>query len=127
MLVVACVILMSACSYNVQRDSLKVDKALIGHWVNAEGTSDYYFSDSTLIKVEKGGSTTNMTYEVLKTNDNENTITIRVDNPAGTVIDEDTKDIKFSADKNSMTETVNVVGVKISEDNYNYVDNKTKP
>lgn len=127
LLVVAVVIFVSGCSASVNRDSLKVEKALVGHWVNTEGTLDYYFTDTALIKVEKGGSTTNMTYMIIETNNTENTITIQVDNPAGTVLDEDTKVIKFSADRKTMTETVNVLGVKISEVNFNYVDSKTKP
>ncbi|MBP1744725.1 MAG: hypothetical protein H6Q58_1703 [Firmicutes bacterium] len=127
MLVVVSVILIGGCSVTVQRDSLKVDKALIGHWVNTEGALDYYFSDTSLIKVEKGGTTTNMTYTIVKTNDNDNTITIQVKNPAGTVLEEDKKEIKFSADKKTMTETVTVLGVKISEVNFSYVDSKTKP
>jgi hypothetical protein len=127
LIVVAIVILISGCSASIQRDSLKVDKALIGHWVNTAGTLDYYFSDTALIKVEKGGTTTNMTYTIVKTNDTDNTITIQVNNPAGTVLEEDKKDIKFSADKKTMTETVNVLGVKISEVDFNYVDSMTKP
>jgi hypothetical protein len=126
-LIVGVVIFISGCSVTVQRDSLKVDKALSGHWVNTAGTLDYYFSDTALIKVEKGGTTTNMTYTIVKTNDTDNTITIQVNNPAGTVLEEDKKDIKFSADKKTMTETVNVLGVKISEVNFSYVDSKTKP
>jgi hypothetical protein len=35
--------------------------------------------------------------------------------------------MKFSADRKTMTETVNVLGVKISEVNFSYVDSKTKP
>jgi hypothetical protein len=127
LLVVAFVILISGCSATVQRDSLKVDKALIGHWVNTAGTLNYYFSDTALVKVEKSGTTTNMTYTIVKTNDTDNTITIQVNNPAGTVLEEDKKDIKFSADKKAMTETVNVLGVKISEVDFNYVDSKTNP
>jgi len=127
LLVVAVAILFSSCSSTVQRDSLKVDKALIGHWVNTAGTLDYYFSDAALIKVEKGGTTTNMKYTILKTNDTDNTITIQVNNPSGTVLEGDKKDIKFSADKKTMTETVNVLGVKISEVNFNYMDSKTNP
>ena len=127
LLVVAVVILISSCSATVQRDSLKVDKALNGHWVNTAGTLDYYFSDTALIKVEKGGTTTNMTYTILKTNDTDNTITIQVKNPSGTVLEGDKKEIKFSADKKTMIETVNVLGVKISEVNFNYMDSKKNP
>lgn len=127
LLVVAFVTIISGCSVTVQRDSLKVDKALIGHWVNNEGTLDYYFSDTELIKVEKNGTTTNMTYTIVKTNNTENMMTIQVNNPAGTLIEEDIRDIKFSPDKKTMTETVNVLGVKTSEANFNYVDSKTKP
>ena len=127
LLVVAVVVFIAGCSVSVKRDSLKVEKALIGHWVNTEGNLDYYFSDTALIKVEKGGSTTNMTYTIVETNNTENTLTIKVDNPAGTVLDEDTKVMKFSADRKTMTETVNVLGVKISEVNFSYVDSKTKP
>jgi hypothetical protein len=47
-----------------------------------------------------------MTYKIVKTNDTDNTITIQVNNPAGTVLEEDKKDIKFSTDKKTMTETV---------------------
>lgn len=127
LLVIVGVVLLSACSINVTRDSLKVDKALIGHWVNANGSPDYYFSETILTKVEKDGTKTEMTYVVLKSNDNENTISIRVSNPAGTVVDEDIRDIKYSTDKKTMTETVSILGIKYSEDNYSYVDNKTKP
>lgn len=126
-LVMVCAILISGCGINVQRDSLKVDEALIGHWVNSKGTPDYYFSSSGFTKVEKDGSKIDMTYVVLKSNDNENTITIRVSNPTGIVQDEDINDIKFSTDKKTMTETVNILGIKISEDNYSYADSKTKP
>jgi len=126
-LVVAFVIFISGCSATVQRDSLKVDKALIGHWVNTAGTLDYYFSDTALIKVEKSGTKTDMTYKIVKTNDTDNTLTIQVNNPAGTVLEEDKKDIKFSADKKTMTETVNVLDVKISEVNFSYVNSMTKP
>jgi hypothetical protein len=80
-----------------------------------------------LIKVEKGGTTTNMKYTIIKTNDIDNTITIQVIDPSGTVLEADKKDIKFSADKKAMTETVNVLGVKISEVNFNYVDSKMNP
>ncbi len=124
MLVMVCVVLVSGCSFIVQRDSLNVQKALIGHWANSKGTPDYYFSDSGFTKVEKDGSKTEMTYVVLKSNDKENTITIRETDPKG---GEQDKDIKFSADKKTMTETVNVLGIKYSEDNYTYVDSKTKP
>jgi hypothetical protein len=127
MLVMAGAIWLSGCSAVAQRDSLKIDKALIGHWVNSNGSSDYYFSDTGFTKVEKDGSTTNMTYIVVKSNDNENTITIRVSKPAGILQDEDTRDIKFSADKKTMTETVNILGIKISENSYSYADSKTTP
>ena len=130
LLVVAVVVFIAGCSTSVKRDSLEVEKALIGHWVNTGATLDYYFSDTALIKVEKGGSTTNMTYTIVETNKTENTITIQVNNPAsgtGTILDEDTKVIKFSADRKTMTETVNVLGVKISEVNFSYVDSKTSP
>jgi hypothetical protein len=123
-LFMVCAILISGCGINVQRGSLTVDKALIGHWINSNGTPDYYFSAAGLTKVQKDGSTTNMTYVVLKSNDNENTISIRVSNPNGVVQDED---IKFTTDKKSMTETITILGVNLSEANYNYVDSKTKP
>ena len=128
MLVILGASLIIGCSTISQtRDSLKVDKALLGHWVNTLGTPDYYFTDSGLTKVEKDGSTTNMTYVIVKSNDNENTITLRINNPAGIVQDEDIRDIKFSTDKKTMTETVSLLGIKISENNYTYVDGKTKP
>jgi ABC-type glycerol-3-phosphate transport system substrate-binding protein len=127
LLVIVGIVFLSACSSKVTRDSLKVDKALIGHWVNANGSPDYYFSETRLTKVEKDGTKTEMTYVVLKSNDNENTITIRVSNPAGTVVDEDIRDMKYSTDKKTLTETVSILGIKYSEDNYNYVDNKTNP
>jgi hypothetical protein len=121
------VIWLSGCSANPQRNSLNVEKALIGHWANVNGTFDYYISDSELTKVEKNGTITNMKYVVIKLNDNENMITIRVNNPAAVIREEDNRDIKFTADKKTMTETVNILGLKISEDSYSYVDSKTKP
>jgi len=127
MLVMAGVIWLSGCSANTQRNSLNVEKALIGHWTNINGAFDYYFSAAELTKVEKNGTTTNMTYVVIKLNDNENTITIRVNNPAAVLREEDSRDIKFTADKKTMTETVSILGLKVSEDSYNYVDSKTKP
>jgi hypothetical protein len=127
MLVMAGAIWLSGCSANTQRNSLNVEKALIGHWANTNGSSDYYFSDTGFTKVEKDGSTTNMTYIVVKLNDSENTITIRVSKPAGLLQDEETRDIKFSADKKSMTETVNILGIKTGENSFSYTDSKTKP
>lgn len=75
LLVVAVVVFIAGCSVSVKRESLKVEKALVGHWVNTEGTLDYYFSDTALIKVENGGSTTTMTYAIIETNNAENTLT----------------------------------------------------
>lgn len=124
MLIAICAILIGGCSLNTQRGSLTVDKALIGHWINSNGTPDYYFTATGFTKVQKDGSTTNMTYTVLKSNDTDNTISIRVSYPTRVVQDED---IKFSTDKKSMTETVTILGVNMSEANYNYVDSKTKP
>lgn len=124
MLVAVCAVLISGCSINAQRGSLKVDKALVGHWINSNGSPDYYIADKEFIKVEKDGSTTNMTYTISKSNDSDNTISISVSNPNGSVQDED---IKFSTDKKMMTETAYLFGVKISEANYDYVDRKTKP
>jgi len=127
LLVMAGVIWLSGCSANTQRNSLNVEKALIGHWANVNGAFDYYISAAELIKVEKNGTTTNMTYVVIKLNDNENTITIRVTNPAAVIKEEDNRDIKFTADKKTITETVSVLGLKVGEDSYKYVDSKTKP
>lgn len=124
MLFIVCAILISGCGINAKRGSLTVDKALIGHWINSNGTPDYYFSATGLTKVQNDASTTNMTYTILKSNDNEDTISIKVSNPNGVVQDED---IKFTTDKKSMTETITVLGVNLSEANYNYVDSKTKP
>ena len=125
--VVIAVIMISGCSSpSATRDTLKVDKALVGHWVNAIGNPDLYFSGTELIKVEKDGSTTNMTYEVLETNDNANTITIRVTDPTK-VINESTSNIKFSTDKKTMTVSGTLFGVAYNEDDYNYGDSKTKP
>lgn len=127
MLVMAGVIWLSGCNANTQRNSLNVEKALIGHWANVNGTYDYYISDSELTKVEKNGTTTNMTYVVIKLNDNENTLTVRVNNPAAAIKEEENRDIKFTADKKTMTETVYILGLKVSEDSFTYVDSKSKP
>jgi len=127
MLVVAGVIWLSGCNANTQRNSLNVEKALIGHWANVNGTFDYYISDTEITKVEKNGTTTVMTYIAIKLNDNENTITIRVNNPAAALKEEDNRDIKFSADKKTMNENVYILGLKAGEDSYSYVDSKTKP
>ena len=127
MLVIAGVIWLSGCNASPQRNSLNVEKALIGHWANVNGTYDYYISATELTKVEKNGTTTNMTYVVIKLNENENMITIRVNNPAAVIKEEDNRDIKFTTDKKTMTESVNILGLKVSEDSYSYVDSKTKP
>ena len=117
-------ILISGCGINVQRGSLTVDKALIGHWINSNGSPAYYISDKGFVKVEKDGSTTNTTYVITKANDNDNTISISITDPNGAVQD---ADIKFSTDKKTMTETLYILSIKVSEANYNYVDSKTKP
>jgi len=131
MLVVLGASLIIGCSTISQtvtpRDSLKVDQALIGHWINSTGSPEYYFSDTGLTKVDKGGSTTNLTYVILKSNDSENTINIRVNNPNDLIQGEDMREIRFSTDKKTITETVSLLGIKISENNYTYVDSKTKP
>lgn len=102
----------------------KRDQALIGHWINSNGSPAYYISDKGFIKVEKDGSTTNMTYVITKSNDNDNRISISITKPDGSLQD---ADIKFSTDKKTMTETIYILGIKVSEANYNYVDSKTKP
>jgi len=131
MLVVLGASLIIGCSTISQtvtpRDSLKVDQALIGHWINSTGSPEYYFSDTGLTKVDKGGSTTNLTYVILKSNDSENTINIRVNNPNDLIQGEDMREIRFSTDKKTITETVSLLGIKISENNYTYVDSMTKP
>lgn len=131
MLIIFGLTLITGCSTISQtvtpRDSLKVDQALIGHWINSTGSPEYYFSDTGLTKVEKGGSTTNLTYVILKSNDSENTINIRVNNPNDLIQGEDMREIRFSTDKKTITETVSLLGIKISENNYTYVDSMTKP
>jgi len=65
-----------------------------------------------------------MTYVITKSNDNDNRISISITKPDGSLQD---ADIKFSTDKKTMTETIYILGIKVSEANYNYVDSKTKP
>jgi flagellar basal body-associated protein FliL len=131
MLVIFAVSLIIGCSTISQtvtpRDSLKVDQALIGHWINSTGSPEYYFSATGLTKVEKGGSTTNLTYVVLQSNDSANTLNIRVTNPNDLIQGEDMREIRFSTDKKTMTETVSLLSIKISENSYTYVDSKTQP
>lgn len=52
LLVIIAVITISGCSSpSATRDTLKVDKALVDHWVNEKGSPDLYFSGTELIKV----------------------------------------------------------------------------
>ncbi len=126
LLFVASIFLIGGCnaSVKVERDSLKVDEALIGHWVNTDGNLDYYFSESDFVKVESDGTKTDMTYAIVKSNETDNTINIRVTDSKG---GEQDKEMQFSTDKKTMDETSFVVGVKSGEDTFSYVDNATKP
>jgi hypothetical protein len=126
LLFVASIFLIGGCnaSVKVERDSLKVGEALIGHWVNTDGNLDYYFSASDFVKVEGDGTKTDMTYVIVKSNETDNTINIRVTDSKG---GEQDKEMQFSTDKKTMDETSFVLGVKSGEDKFSYVDNATKP
>jgi len=124
MLVLFGLILLGGCTVTVERKTDTVEAALIGHWVNTMGSPDYYFTETELIKMEEDGTKTEMTYVVVESNDEDNTITIRTtDSKSG----EEDKKIKFAEDKKTMEETSYVLGVESDKEDYTYVDSKTKP
>jgi len=130
-LILICIILVSGCSFtgtlkdNSDRSSLSVENALIGHWISQSSEApNYYISSDKLIRVKKDGTTEEMTYKVIETNDNTNEIKIHVTTAGGSESD---NKIQFSADKKSITETTEILTVVTSTENYIYVDSKTTP
>lgn len=59
--------LVSGCSF------LSVQKALIGHWIcQSSEATNYYISSDKLVKVQKNGTTEEMTYKISEINNNTN-------------------------------------------------------
>lgn len=124
MLVLFGLILLGGCTATVEREPETVEEALVGHWVNTMGSPDYYFTENELIEMDDEGTKTEMTYVVVESNEEENTITIRTTDSKG---GEEDKKIEFSDDRETMEETSYIVGVESGTEDFTYVDSKTKP
>jgi hypothetical protein len=124
MLVLFGLILLGGCTVNVEREPETVKEALVGHWVNTMGSPDYYFTETELIEMDDEGTKTEMTYVVVESNEEDNTITIRTTDSKG---GEEDKKIEFSEDRETMEETSYIVGVESGTEDFTYVDSKTKP
>lgn len=124
MLVLFGFILLGGCTVTVDRESETVEEALVGHWVNTMGSPDYYFTETELIEMDDEGTKTEMTYVVVESNEEDNTITIQTTDSTG---GEEDKKIEFSEDRETMEETSYILGVESGKEDYTYVDSKTKP
>ena len=124
MLVLFGLILLGGCTVTVDRESETVEEALVGHWVNTMGSPDYYFTETELIEVDDEGTKTEMTYVVVESNEEDNTITIQTTDSTG---GEEDKKIEFAEDRETMEETSYILGVESGKEDYTYVDSKTKP
>lgn len=124
MLVLFGLILLGGCTVTVDRESETVEEALVGHWVNTMGSPDYYFTETELIEVDDEGTKTEMTYVVVESNEEDNTITIQTTDSTG---GEEDKKIEFSEDGETMEETSYILGVESGTEDFTYVDSKTKP
>ena len=124
MLVLFGLILLGGCTVTVDRESETVEEALVGHWVNTMGSPDYYFTETELIEVDDEGTKTEMTYVVVESNEEDNTITIQTTDSTG---GEEDKKIEFSEDRETMEETSYILGVESGKEDFTYVDSKTKP
>lgn len=124
MLVLFGLILLGGCTVTVDRESETVEEALVGHWVNTMGSPDYYFTETELIEMDDEGTKTEMTYVVVESNEEDNTITIQTTDSTG---GEEDKKIEFSEDRETMEETSYILGVESGKEDYTYVDSKTKP
>ena len=65
-----------------------------------------------------------MTYVVVESNEEDNTITIQTTDSTG---GEEDKKIEFSEDRETMEETSYILGVESGTEDFTYVDSKTKP
>ena len=124
MLVLFGLILLGGCTVTVDRESETVEEALVGHWVNTMGSPDYYFTETELIEMDDEGTKTEMTYVVVESNEDDNTITIQTTDSTG---GEEDKKIEFSEDRETMEETSYILGVESGTEDFTYVDSKTKP
>lgn len=113
-----------ACSPRDKRDISTPEKALLGHWTTHEGPQkvNYYIGDSKIITAI-AGRTIETDYYVVESNNDENSITIRVDMGEAGAFD---KRFDFSKDRRSVTETLEVFGNPITN-KWKYVDSKTEP
>lgn len=110
MLVLFGLILLGGCTVTVDRESETVEEALVGHWANTMGSPDYYlFTETELIEVDDEGTKTEMTYVVVESNEEDNTITIQTTDSTG---GEEDKKIEFSEDRETMEETSYILGVE---------------
>lgn len=125
--IVICFMLVSGCSFlsDPDRTSLSVQKALIGHWISQSSeATNYYISSDKLVKVQKNGTTEEITYKISEINNNTNELVIQVTTAIGIESD---KKIKFTTDKESMTETTEFLTIVTNTNDFNYSDNKTEP
>jgi len=113
-----------ACSPRDKRDISTPEKALLGHWTTHEGPQkvNYYIGDSKIITAI-AGRTIETDYYVVESNNDENSITIRVDMGEAGAFD---KRFDFSKDRRSVTETMEMLGNPITN-KWKYVDSKTEP
>ena len=124
MLVLFGLILLGGCTVTVEREPKTVEEALVGHWVNTMGSPDYYFTATELIEMDDEGTKIEMTYVVVESNEDDNTITIQTTDSKG---GEEDKKIEFSEDRETMKETSYILGVESGTEDFTYVDSKTKP
>jgi hypothetical protein len=114
-----------------KRDVSTLEKALLGHWVTTErGTrAHYYFGDGTLVLGVPGRSA-HLTYDVVYSDDKANKVVIEIrmeltDSPMPFSVGME-KELVFSKNRKSITETSEVNGVKFTN-KWKYVDSKTEP
>jgi len=101
------------------RDTSSLKSSIIGHWEmkpnneynQAYKNTHFYISKDRVIQVDDDGTTTEMKYKILNTNNKKNTIMVKFIDPSG---DSEDNILKFPSNKerNKLVETINVNGVE---------------
>jgi hypothetical protein len=125
-------ILIAGCG---DHDTSTPEKALIGHWVMHSGKTHYYFDGSSFILDEKDEKDPrpSVSYTVLESNNKVGWIKIRLNIPDFLTYEKKMasltheKMIVFDANRKSLTDNAQIMGVWMAPDELVYVDAKKKP
>jgi hypothetical protein len=113
------------------RLAIPLNEALLGHWVTNNGETHSYFSAAKIILINQlqGGEQLPLShkqamgYEITSTNEQSNLLNLKVQTRFGWA---QTRMLRFASDRQTFTESTNVLGHAINS-RWTYVDDQRQP